>query len=71
MITPETPKCESKPNPMAPRGLRSAVELLLLSWISLSSDVLAGTHRRRIKTEEKAKVVAVVWGTYLNTALTI
>ena len=28
-------------------------------------------HRRRIKTEEKAKVVAVVWGTYLNAALTI
>ena len=28
-------------------------------------------HRRRIKTDEKAKVVAVVWGTYLNAALTI
>ena len=25
----------------------------------------------RIKTEEKAKVVAVVWGTYLNAALAI
>ena len=30
-----------------------------------------GVHRRRIKTEEKAKVVGVGWGTYLNTALTI
>ena len=28
-------------------------------------------HRRRIKTEEKAKVVAAVWGTYLNATLTI
>ena len=28
-------------------------------------------HRRRIKTDEKAKVVTVVWGTYLNAALTI
>ena len=26
--------------------------------------------RRRIKTEEKAKVVAAGWGTYLNAALT-
>ena len=30
-----------------------------------------GVHRRRIKTEEKAKVVGVGWGTYLNAALTI
>ena len=29
------------------------------------------THRRGIKTEEKAKVVAVGWGAYLNAALTI
>ena len=28
-------------------------------------------QKRRIKTEEKAKVVAVGWGTYLNAALTI
>ena len=28
-------------------------------------------HRRRIKTEDKAEVVAVIWGTYLNAALTI
>ena len=29
-------------------------------------------HRRRINTEEKAKVVAAAgWGTYLNAALTI
>ena len=28
-------------------------------------------HRRRIYTEEEAKVVAVVWGTYLNAALAI
>ena len=27
-------------------------------------------HRRRINTEEKAKVVAAGWGTYLNAALT-
>ena len=27
--------------------------------------------RRRIKTEEKGKVVTVVWWTYLNVALTI
>ena len=30
-----------------------------------------GDHRRRPKTEEKAKVVSVGWGTYLNGALTI
>ena len=28
-------------------------------------------HRRRIKTEENAKVVAVGWGTNLNATLTI
>ena len=28
-------------------------------------------HRRMIKTEEKGKVVTVVWWTYLNVALTI
>ena len=28
-------------------------------------------HRRTIYTEEKAKVVAAVWGMYLNGALTI
>ena len=28
--------------------------------------VLRGWHRRRIKTKEKAKVIAAVWGTYLN-----
>ena len=27
------------------------------------------SHRRGIKTEEKAKVVAFFWGTYLNVAL--
>ena len=32
---------------------------------------IAGMHRRRIKPEEKAKVVAVGWGTYLNAVLTI
>ena len=30
---------------------------------------LGWSHRRGIKTEEKAKVVAVFWGTYLNVAL--
>ena len=30
---------------------------------------LSSWHRRRIKTEEKAKVVADVWGTYLKAAL--
>ena len=34
-------------------------------------DVKSVEHRRRIKTEEKPKVVAVEWGTYLNAALTI
>ena len=29
---------------------------------------LRNQHRRRIKTEEKAKVVAVGWETYLNAA---
>ena len=29
---------------------------------------MSAGHRRRIKTEEKAKVVAVVWGTYSNVA---
>ena len=28
-------------------------------------------HRRRVKTEEKAKVIAFGWGTGLNPALTI
>ena len=28
-------------------------------------------HRRRLKTEEVAKVVAIVRGTYFNAALTI
>ena len=32
---------------------------------------VALTHRRRINTEEKEKVVAASWGTYLNAALTI
>ena len=27
-------------------------------------------HRRRKETEEKAKVVPVIWGTYLNATLT-
>ena len=33
--------------------------------------VFSWGHRRRIKTEEKAKVVAVDWGTCFNAALTI
>ena len=32
---------------------------------------LVRPHRRRIKTEAKARVVVGVWGTYLNAALTI
>ena len=32
---------------------------------------VALTHRRRINTEEKEKVVAASWGTYLNAALII
>ena len=35
------------------------------------SYVLYTYHRRRIKTEEKARVVAVGWGTCLNAAQTI
>ena len=37
----------------------------------LASHAVGTSHRRRIKTEEKGKVVAVVWGTYLYAALTI
>ena len=33
--------------------------------------ILGPVQRSRIKTEEKAKVIAVIWGTYLNAALTI
>ena len=33
--------------------------------------VIALRHRSRIKTEEKAKVIAVGWGMYLNALLTI
>ena len=36
--------------------------------VQLQSDVL---HRRKIYSEEKAKFVATVWGTYLNAALGI
>ena len=38
-------------------------------WYSLLG--YDGNHRRRMQTEQKAKVVAVVWATYLNAALTI
>ena len=39
------------------------------SW--KTTDLLALQHRRRIETEEKAKVVVVVWVMYLNAELTI
>ena len=39
--------------------------LIIVSYILYMS-----VHRRRTKTEDKAKVVAIVWGTYLNAALT-
>ena len=42
-------------------------ELFMLFFIKIKYAHLT----RRIKTEEKAKVVAAVWGTYLNAALTI
>ena len=45
--------------------LRTSVDL------SIYSPYDKPEHRRRIKTEEKAKVVAVVSVTYLNGALTI
>ena len=42
-----------------------------LGFIFLASHAVGQQHRRRIKAEEKAKVVAVVWGTYLNATLTV
>ena len=42
-----------------------------LGFIFLASHAVGQQHRRRIKAEEKAKVVAVVWGTYLNAALMV
>ena len=30
-----------------------------------TEEVISTSHRRRMKTEEKAKVVSAVWGTYL------
>ena len=33
--------------------------------------VIALLHRKRINTDEKAKVVAALWGTHLNAALSI
>ena len=47
---------------------------LFHNWCSAASlpvkNLIHYSHRRRIKTEEKAKVVAVGWWTYLNAALT-
>ena len=37
----------------------------------LSTGIEPSYHRRRLKTEEKAKVVVVGWGMYLNVKLTI
>ena len=43
-----------------------------LCWLHYSMLLVrCRKHRRRIKTEEKAKVVAVRWGTFLNAALTL
>ena len=50
--------CACKKSPQMPSNQRTAASK-------------HSAHRRRIKTEENAKVVAVVWGTYLNAVLTI
>ena len=40
-----------------------------MSWKSAGFEPESPERRRRIKTEEKAKVVAAVWGTELITLL--
>ena len=46
-----------------PSAVEGARKLALHNFIGT---VRERDHRRRMKTEGKAKVVAVVWGTYLN-----
>ena len=43
--------------------IENSFTVLLFFWLVLISDHLS--HRRRIKTEEKAKVIAALWGTEL------
>ena len=40
-------------------------------WWGLTAGWELVNHRRRIKTEEKAKVDAVGWGNHLNSVLTV
>ena len=53
-------------------GLVRCAELVMsIQRFGQKSPEHVGPYRKRIYTEEKAKVVPAVWGTYLNAALAI